>query len=144
LIVAIGMLILVSFGTPFLQTTKNAIRLTTVDSRETARIWIERNLPYGTRIAIESYAPYVDPQRFFVQGFGRLIDHPLAWYTANEFEYLVFSQGMFGRFYQEPDRYANEVSQYQELFRAFDMVKTFTDGGYEVRIYGTRQEGGSE
>jgi len=57
------------------------------------------------------------------------------WYTANGFEYLIFGQGMFGRFYREPDRYSNEVSQYEDLFRAFDMVRTFTDGGYEVRIY---------
>jgi len=42
---------------------------------------------------------------------------------------------MFGRFYLEADRYSNEISQYEDLFRALNTVKTFTDGGYEVRIY---------
>jgi hypothetical protein len=42
---------------------------------------------------------------------------------------------MFGRFYREPDRYSRQVSQYEELFRAFEMVKTFDDGGYEIRVY---------
>jgi len=135
LIFAVGVLAMASLGLPLLQTVKSNIQLTTVDSRETARIWIARNLPNGARIVIESYAPYVDPQRFSVQGFGRMIDRTSDWYTANGFEYLIFSQGMFGRFYREPDRYYNEVSQYEDLFRAFDMVKTFTDGGYEVRIY---------
>jgi len=69
-IFAIGALLLVSLALPFLRTVKNTIRLTTVDSRETARIWLDRNLPDGARIAIESYAPYVDPQRFSVQGFA--------------------------------------------------------------------------
>lgn len=132
---AMGALILVSLTLPVLETVKSNIRLTTVDSRETARVWIADNLPNGARIAIESYAPYVDPQRFSVQGFVRMIDHTPDWYAANGFEYLVFSQGMFGRFYQEPDRYSNEVSQYEELFGAFDVVKTFTDGGYEIRVY---------
>jgi 4-amino-4-deoxy-L-arabinose transferase-like glycosyltransferase len=134
-IFAIGALILISLTLPFLQTVKNTIRLTTVDSRETARIWIDDNLPNGARIAIESYAPYVDPQRFSVQGIGAMIHHPAEWYITNGFEYLIFGQGMFGRFYREPDRYFNEVAAYESLFRAFDMVKTFTDGGYEVRIY---------
>jgi len=132
---AMGALILVSLTLPVLQTVQRTIRLITVDSRETARVWIDHNLPNGARIAIESYAPYVDPQRFSVQGFGRMIDHPPKWYIANDFEYLVFGQGMFGRFYLEPDRYTNEVSQYEDLFGAFDVVKTFTDGGYEVRVY---------
>jgi hypothetical protein len=43
--------------------------------------------------------------------------------------------GMFRRFYTEPERYSTQVARYDELFRALRMVKTFTDGGYEVRIY---------
>lgn len=135
LICGVGALALASLTLPFLQTVRNNVQLTTVDSRETARIWIAHNLPSGAQIAIESYAPYVEPQRFSVQGFGRMIDHTPEWYLANGFEYLVFSAGMFGRFYREPDRYSHEVSQYEDLFRAFGMVKRFTDGGYEVRIY---------
>jgi len=135
LTLAAVVLVIVSLTVPFLRTVKNNFQLTTVDSRETARIWIAHNLPSGARIAIESYAPYVDPQRFSVQGFGRMIDQTPEWYIANGFQYLIFSQGMFGRFYREPDRYSNDVSQYEKLFRAFDMVKTLTDGGYEVRIY---------
>jgi len=114
---------------------KGAIRLTTVDSRETARIWIASNLSRGVRIAIESYAPYVDPQYFSVHGFNGLADHTPEWYIDNGFDYLVFSQGAFGRFYQDLARYSNRISQYEDLFSAFDMVRTFTDGEYEVRIY---------
>ena len=139
LLPVVGALAVVSVGVPLLQSVKSDIYLTTVDSRETARIWIDQNLPNGAQIAIESYAPYVDPQRFAVQGFVRMIDHTLDWYVANDFDYLVFSEGMFGRFYREPERYPSEVSQYEDMFRAFDMAKMFTDGGYEVRIYITER-----
>jgi hypothetical protein len=70
-----------------------------------------------------------------VQGFYKLTDHPAEWYAENGFEYLVFSQGMFARFYREPTKYAAEVARYEALFDASQLVRQFTDGGYEVRIY---------
>lgn len=120
---------------PISKTVANAIQLTTVDSRETSRIWINNNLPAGAKIAIESYSPFVEPSMFSVQGFGRMIDHDAEWYIEQGFDYLVFSQGMYGRFYREPERYRNEVSQYDKLFEKFYLVRVFTDGGYEVRVY---------
>ena len=128
-------IILVSLILPLLQTVQGGFRLTAIDSRETARIWINRNLPPGSRIAIESYSPYVDPHRYTVQGFGWMIDETPEEFVANHFDYLVVSQGVYRRFYLEPDRYPNEIAKYDRLFRVFDLVKQFTDGGYEIRIY---------
>jgi hypothetical protein len=42
---------------------------------------------------------------------------------------------MFHRFYADPAEFAEDIARYEALFRAFELVKTFTDGGYEVRIY---------
>jgi len=120
---------------PISKTIADTQRLTTVNSRETARIWIDNNLPPGAKIAIESYSPFVNPSKFSVQGFGRMIDHEPEWYIQQNFDYLVFSQGMYGRFYREPERYRNEISQYENLFRRFKLEMIFTDGGYEVRVY---------
>jgi 4-amino-4-deoxy-L-arabinose transferase-like glycosyltransferase len=116
-------------------TLRETRRLAVVDSRETARIWIQDNLPPGARVAIEGYSPFVDATRFSVQGVGRMIDNPPEWYVANSFDYLVFAQGMFGRFYTKPDMYSREVSQYESFFQRFRLLKQFTDGGYEVRVY---------
>jgi len=120
---------------PVSKTIADTQRLMTVNSRETARIWIDDNLPPGAKIAIESYSPFVNPTRFSVQGFGRMIDHDAEWYIEQDFDYLVFSQGMYGRFYKEPERYRNEISQYDNLFGQFNLLIMFTDGGYEVRVY---------
>lgn len=110
-------------------------RLNTVDSRETARQWIDNSLPPGATVAIEPYAPFVDPSRFQVQGLGSMIDHSPDWYIEQGFEYLVFGEGMFGRFYREPEKYETEISEYDGLFDQFELLRLFTDGGYEVRIY---------
>ncbi len=128
-------LAIIALAHPVSKTIADTQRLTTVNSRETARIWINNNLPPGSKIAIESYSPFVDPSRFSVQGFGRIIEHEPEWYIEQGFDYLVFSQGMYGRFYKEPERYGNEVLQYDKFFERFHLVMVFTDGGYEVRVY---------
>ena len=132
---AAGLLLALTLLIPLVGTIQGAHRLTTVDSRETARIWIAQNLPPGARVALESYAPYVDPQRFTVQGMYRLILYPPAWYIEQKFDYLVFSEGMFKRFYREPEKYAAQIAEYDALFQAFEPIQIFTDGDYEVRIY---------
>ena len=132
-------LTIITLAFPLSKTIADTRRLTTVNSRETARIWIADNLPPGTKVAIESYSPFVDPSRFFVQGFGRMIEHESAWYIEQGFDYLVFSQGIYGRFYEQSDKYRNEVSQYDALFERFHLMKDFTDGNYEVRVYEVEQ-----
>jgi hypothetical protein len=128
-------LTIVVLALPISRTIASTRRLTTVNSRTTAKVWIDGNLPPGAKIAIESYSPFINPIRFSVQGFERMIEHEPEWYIARDFDYLVFSQGMYRRFYQEPERYRNETSQYDQLFGQFTLMKIFTDGDYEIRVY---------
>ncbi len=120
---------------PTVMTISDTLRLTTVDSRITASHWINYNLPAGARIAIEAYSPFIDPVHFSVSGFTSLIEHPPAWYLENGYEYLVFGQGMYGRFYREPDKYQHEISEYDNLFGSLEPIKFFSDGDYQVRVY---------
>jgi 4-amino-4-deoxy-L-arabinose transferase-like glycosyltransferase len=129
-----GLLIL-TIGWPVSATVSDTLKLTSVDSRTTARTWIENNLPIGTKIALESYSPFIDPARFSVQGFVRIIDQDPEWYLENGFEYLVFSQGMYGRYYNQPESYPLEVELYNNFFTNLSLVKLFHDGNYEIRIY---------
>jgi 4-amino-4-deoxy-L-arabinose transferase-like glycosyltransferase len=106
------------------------------DSRETGRIWIDQNLPTGSRIFVEPYSPYVDPQRFRIES-GSILEHPLNWYIRNGFEYLVLTYGNYGRFFENRARYGAIVSRYEEFFASFPEVIHLDDGGYEVRIFKT-------
>ncbi len=132
---AIIMLVIVGVAQPLARTVARAIELSAVDSRETARIWIEENLPPGAKVGLESFCPFVDPDRFSAQGFTRIIDHEPEWYLQNGFQYLVFSQGMYGGYYENPTKYSVQVAQYDRFFTRFRLLRTFADGGYEIRIY---------
>ena len=125
----------VALALPMLRTVADIQRLQTVDSRQSARIWIEKNLAHGAKIAIESYSPFVEPSLYEVTGLGKLIDHSPEWYVEKGYDYLVFGEAMYGRFFLEPDRYAAQVSQYELLFRRFPLMVLFNDGDYEVRVY---------
>ena len=128
-------LAIIGVAQPFSTTIGNSIRFATVDSRETARVWIGNNLPADAKIAIEPYVPYLEPAQFSVHQTAQMIANEPAWYLEQGFEYLIFSEGMYGRYFREPDRYQMQVAQYERLFQRFDLVKLFTDGDYEVRIY---------
>jgi 4-amino-4-deoxy-L-arabinose transferase-like glycosyltransferase len=132
---AMAGVIIISLIAPISNTIAGAIQLTRIDSRETSRVWIAKNIPPGAKIAIESYSPYVDPSKYTVESFGRMFDNEPDWYVENGFDYLVFSQGIYGRFYLDSERYASEVEKYDNLFNRFILIKKFMDGGYEIRIY---------
>ncbi len=128
-------LITVVAGYPAMNTINHNLRLVSPDGRETSRQWIEANIPAGSSIALESYAPYVDPKRYRVQANDLMIDHDLEWYRAAEVKYLVFSEGMYGRFFGNAVLYAAQIEKYSHLFDQLHELKIFNDGGYEVRVY---------
>jgi hypothetical protein len=49
-------------------------------------------------------------------------------------DYVIISQGMFGRYYDEPERYAGSVARYEQLIARYETAKLFTDGDYVIRI----------
>ncbi len=106
-----------------------------VNSRETSRVWIEENIPPGATIAIESYSPYVDPQKYHLVIVPPFLPKELAWYQENGVQFLVFSEGMYGRYFADPAHHQAEIGLYEQLFTALDPVKIFNEGDYEIRIY---------
>jgi hypothetical protein len=135
IIALLACLALIGLVQPIAATITNGIQKTTIDSRETARVWIATNLPAGAQIAIEPYVPYVEPAQFAVHQTAQMIEHEPEWYLEQGLDYLILSEGMYGRYFREPDRYQTQIVQYERLFQRFDLVRLFTDGGYEVRVY---------
>jgi len=126
---------LVALLQPVVNTFRDTTQLVRSDSRRMARLWIEHDIPPGSHIALEAYSPFVDPERYVVQGFRIITVHPLEWYMQNGFEYLIASEGMYGRFFREPNRYPKEIAAYNDLFDRLVPVKTFPDDNFEIRIY---------
>ncbi|MCP4421016.1 MAG: glycosyltransferase family 39 protein [Chloroflexi bacterium] len=111
------------------------INLTASDGRETSRVWIEKNVPAGAKLAIDSYSPYLEPDKYVLQHFNPMLDKSVDWYRDNGFDYLIFSEGSYGRFYNDPDRYGRVITEYETMFDSLNEVKIFDDGKLEVRLY---------
>lgn len=135
--VGVALVMITAIALPLQRTMHNNTRLTVIDSRETARVWIADNLPHGSKIAIEAYAPYIDPSFFTIEDayFWREDHSSVEWYQENNFDYWVFSEGSYGRYFIEPEKYVSYIAEYEDLWNQFDLVKLFNDGDYEVRIY---------
>lgn len=133
--VVVSAVLLVSLILPSIYTARTSDMWATATSKETARMWIAENLPQGSKIAYESYAPYIDPEHYEVTSLAMMIDQPAEWYPENGIEYLVFGSGMYARFYNDPDRYPEQVQKYDVLFAEFELIKEFKDNIFAVRIY---------
>ena len=64
-----------------------------------------------------------------------MVDRTPEWFVENDIDYLVFSEGTFGRFYLEPEKYKDWISRYDLYFKYFPLVRIFNDNGYEIRIH---------
>jgi hypothetical protein len=66
-----------------------------------------------------------------------LTEHAPEWYAAQGFEYLVLSQGAYGRYFADPARYPKQVEQYSQFFARYPLAARFDDNDWEIRIYQT-------
>ncbi|OLF16787.1 ArnT family glycosyltransferase [Actinophytocola xanthii] len=91
-----------------------------------AREWLNQR-PAST-VLIESYSPYVDPERHEVLDRVRLIDGPVPPGT----DYVVASEGMYGR-YLTGD-HPEEERAYRSLFARWPEVARFTGNGPTIVV----------
>jgi hypothetical protein len=132
LVLAAGLLVPLSRALAFNRT------LVGPDARESSRVWIEANLPAGSRIALESYSPYLSRDRYQLAFLSRAVDQPPDWYAASGLQYLVLSEGMYGRYLRDPARYPEQAAAYQALFARFSEVRRFPDGPWMVSVHAVR------
>jgi 4-amino-4-deoxy-L-arabinose transferase-like glycosyltransferase len=97
--------------------------LTAEDARTTALRWIEANVPPGSRLVREGYTPHVPADRYRVTELWRAIDQDPSWYRAEYVDYVVLGNLMYGRFYADPARYAEQVAKYDRLLGQVELVK---------------------
>jgi 4-amino-4-deoxy-L-arabinose transferase-like glycosyltransferase len=70
------------------------------------------------KIAAESYTVYLDPQRYDVRYYSTITDQEggLTGFKALKYDAVILGSGMFGRFYKDPDIYAEQVRIYDAFF----------------------------
>lgn len=95
------------------------------DLRETAGQWIEQNIEWGSKIAIEHYSVPFDHADYSVEDVIRISDHDLEWYLEQEFDILVISDGVWEILRRQPDAYADKMAVYDELISNSSLLAEF-------------------
>lgn len=97
--------------------------------------WIPKNIPEGSKIALERYSPFINPEKYSISALSRLIENDPEWYIKNRFEFIIASKSSYERYYKDQNRYRKEIQKYDEIFKTFILYKTFIDEKDEIRIY---------
>lgn len=121
---------------PWQRTVAQAQVVDSVVAVDSARRWIEANAPDGSRIALEAYAPYIDPERYQVEA-GPFLIGIVASAGQGRFDYLIAARRSYGRFFRDRARYRSQVAAYERIFAGTKEVARFVDFGSEIRILQT-------
>jgi hypothetical protein len=70
-------------------------RQTQPDTRLRAARWLDANTRPGTKLWLEFDTPKLTPGRYLVGSGQHVTEHPMEWYVANRYEYLVLSAGAY-------------------------------------------------
>ena len=129
-----GMLLLLLLWPLSVSVAGNVSRLG-ADSRLSAATWVGETIPAGSRIIVESYAPFLDPTTYEIGGIMTLSRRTPARLAEQEYDYAVFSSGIYQRYLDAPEFYAEEVASYETLFAELELLQEFDEGGAVIRIY---------
>jgi len=98
--------------------------ITLPDTRWAATLWINENLPPGSKIGIEHYTPRPDQKKFKISGLGTCgLIKPDS--DLQRFDYVVASSDDYDRFFQNKTKYREQVIRYRDIFTTFLLVKQF-------------------
>ena len=107
------------------------------NTRLVALEWFEENVPEGSRVGREFYAPPIDRQRYEVQelGLSGIARQPLF-----GLDVIVSSSVDYDRYLNNPDLYPAWAACYHRVFAEFDQLAVFSpqpgeSSGPTIRIF---------
>lgn len=99
-------------------------------TRVEARQWVEANLPPGSRIAQEWFSLPAAGLPLQVTEYDSLVNwESIEGYQNAGFDYLVVSSWVYGNYFNEPDRYSEQVQFYQSLFNDYSVAQRLLPQG---------------
>lgn len=106
------------------------------DVRSLTSRWTANNIPPGTAVAVDYFAPNLDTEVWPVTRSFQHFNHDLDWYREQGIEYLIFSQANY-----DPDSLtAEDIGQYESLVAQLCPVETIygpflSNPGYQMRVF---------
>lgn len=104
-----------------------------------AYAWITANVPKGASIVLESRKIVLPPGTYQSENVKTLRQQRYEDYVAEGVEYVVASSQVYGEFFEAPQNFRAEYSDYMTLFEQMREVVRFTPSddhpGAELRIF---------
>jgi 4-amino-4-deoxy-L-arabinose transferase-like glycosyltransferase len=95
------------------------------DHRNVAADWVNANLPSGSKIVTEGFPIPVDEDHFEVVQLVRIDSEDLEWYLDEGVEYVIVSDGHWRLLFEDPERYAREITTYQDILNHSTVMQEF-------------------
>ncbi len=143
--VAIGLLIiaLISVSAPAWAAFQNDAKNSGTDTRILASAWLGSNAPPAAKLWLEPFSLLLSANRYVIEGGDGAIGHDIAWYAQQRFDYVVVSEGYYGKFLADPPTYQSEAAGYASWFKsaapylAVEFPRSELSSGPTIRIYST-------
>lgn len=113
-----GIIGLIGLGL-FLSSLSLSISLTYQDTRYASLLFCEENGITPENSLYESYSP-------FTPTLGLRYEFHEDYRAGVQKDYIILSSGMYGRFFYEPERYADQVRNYQEIRQKNILIAEFS------------------
>ena len=115
------------------QSLRHIHKITLPDTRWVSLQWIISHLPPGSKIGREHYTPPVEhySAQFHVVylGYHALLNN----FDKLQFiDYIILSEGDYGRFMNSSEVYSDEASIYKTFFANNTLIKAFVPDGYTI------------
>lgn len=91
-----------------------------------AKKWIEKNIPAGSKIALEHYAPPISWERYHLFQPPSLGIAPLNWYKERKYDYIVASSFMYDRYLKPKSKgVRHHKANYLDIDENSALIKEF-------------------
>jgi 4-amino-4-deoxy-L-arabinose transferase-like glycosyltransferase len=134
IVVTLGVILVLVM--PLTAATLFDITLSGKDHRETAGEWLEENIEWSTKIAIEHYSIPFDHTEYWVEDLLRISDHDLAWYQSEGFDLLIISDGVWELLLQQPETYPEKTRVYNQLTDNSKLIAEFVPDPANIVVAG--------
>lgn len=98
-------------------------------ARLEAAAWIALHVPRNALVAVESYGPWLDPNRYHLVPLTFASDRPSVQAIA-----LILTEHAAGRFLSDPANHPHEAAAYRDLIRRYRLAARFTAGSW-IEVY---------
>jgi hypothetical protein len=102
---------------PMVTVVQTDYLLTQKDVRELATEWVMQHIPAGSALAVGNFGPFIPRDKYRVE-YLSVAEYEIETYQKYGAEYLVLCSAWYLPFYNDPQRYEQEVGQHNRLLNS--------------------------